>query len=60
MENITQKELVKSWAKMELNSCYGFPPVPVISTYYDENNSLHITEEGRMRIKMFEDLISKY
>ncbi len=60
MKDVTQKELVKSWARMELNSCYGYPPVPVISTYYDENNALQITEEGRKRIKMVEDLISKY
>ena len=60
MKSITQKEWVKSWAKMELNSSYGYPPVPVISTCYDENMRLQITEEGRKRIKMIEDLLNKY
>ena len=43
----TQKEITKAWAKMELNSCYGFPPVPVIPMEYDENKALQITEEGK-------------
>ena len=46
----TQKDLVKSWAKIELNSSYGFPPVPVIPMEYDENKALQITEEGKKNL----------
>jgi hypothetical protein len=48
MEN--QKEITKAWAKMELNSSYGFPPIPVIPMEYDENKALHITEEGKKNL----------
>jgi len=36
----TQKELTKAWVKMELNSSYGFPPIPVVSMVYDENKTI--------------------
>lgn len=45
-----QKDLVKAWAKMELNSSYGFPPVPVIQMEYDKNKALQITEEGKKNL----------
>ena len=46
----TQKDFVKAWAKMELNSCYGYPPVPVIPIEYDENKVLQIAEEGEKNL----------
>lgn len=53
----TQKYLVKAWSKMELNSSYGFPPVPVIPTEYDENKALQITEEGKKNLKVIEEAL---
>jgi hypothetical protein len=48
----TQKEITKAWAKMELNSSYGFPPVSVIPMEYDENKALQITEEGKKNLML--------
>ena len=53
----TQKELTKAWAKMELNSSYGFPPVPVIPMEYDENKALQITKEGNKNLMMIQEAL---
>lgn len=53
----TQKDLVKAWAKMELNSSYGFPPIPVIPMEYDENKVLQITEEGKKNLMMIQEMV---
>lgn len=58
-----QKALVKTWAKIELNSSYGFPPVPVIPMEYDENGVLQITEEGKKNLMVIQkalDMANKY
>ena len=58
MENSrTQKDLVKAWSKMELNSSYGFPPIPVIPMYYDENKALQITEEGKKNLMVIQEAL---
>jgi len=55
---ITQKDLVKAWAKIELNSSYGFPPVPtVISMEYDKNKTLQITEEGKKNLRLIQEAL---
>lgn len=51
----TQKDLVKAWSKMELNSSYGFPPVPVIPMEYDENKAIQITEEGKKNLMLIQE-----
>ena len=53
----TQKDLVKAWAKIELNSSYGFPPVPVIPMEYDENKALQITEEGKKNLMVIQEAL---
>jgi hypothetical protein len=53
----TQKDLVKAWAKMELNSSYGFPPVPNIPMEYDKNKTLQITEEGKKNLMMIQEAL---
>jgi hypothetical protein len=53
----TQKDLVKAWAKMELNSSYGFPPIPVIPMEYDENKALQITEEGKKNLMVIQETL---
>jgi hypothetical protein len=53
-----QKDLEKAWAKMELNSSYGFPPIPVIPMEYDENKALQITEEGRKNLKLIMNVLN--
>lgn len=53
----TQKDLVKAWAKIELNSSYGFPPVPVIPMEYDENKSLQITEDGKKNLMLIQEAL---
>lgn len=53
----TQKDLVKAWAKMELNSSYGFPPVPVIPMEYDENKALQITEEVKKNLMLIQEAL---
>jgi hypothetical protein len=58
MENSkTQKEITKAWAKMELNSSYGFPPVPIIPMVYDENKALQITEEGKKNLMVIQEAL---
>lgn len=52
-----QKDLVKAWAKMELNSSYGFPPIPVIQMEYDENKELQITEEGKKNLMVIQEAL---
>ena len=54
----TQKELVKAWAKMILNSTYGLPPISVISMEYDENKMIQINEEGKRNLKLIQKLIT--
>ena len=56
----SQKELELAWAKMALNTSVGFPPKPVIPTYYDENNKLQITEEGKKRLEIIQKVIDKH
>ena len=53
----TQKDLVKAWAKMELNSSYGFPPVPNIPMEYDKNKILQITKEGKKNLIMIQEAL---
>jgi hypothetical protein len=53
----SQKDLVKAWAKMELNSSYGFPPIPVIPMEYDENKALQITEEGKKNLMLIQEAL---
>jgi len=53
----TQKDFVKSWAKMELNSFYGFPQVPVIPMEYDEKKALQITEEGKKNLMLIKEAL---
>ena len=53
----TQKEMIKAWAKIELNSSYGFPSVPAISMKYDENKALQITEEGKKKLIMIQEAL---
>ena len=53
----TQKDLVKVWAKIELNSSYGFPPVPVIPMEYDKNKALQITEEGKKNLMVIQEAL---
>ena len=53
----TQKDLVKTWVKMELNSSYGFPPIPVIPMEYDENKALQITEEGKKNLMAIQEAL---
>ena len=52
-----QKELTKAWAKMELNSSYDFPPIPVIPMEYDENKALQITEEGKKNLMLIQEAL---
>jgi len=53
----TQKDLVKAWDKIELNSSYGFPPIPVIPMVYDENKALQITEEGKKNLMVIQEAL---
>ena len=52
-----KKDLVKAWAKMELNSSYCFPPVSVVPMGYDENKALQITEEGKKNLMMIQEAL---
>lgn len=56
----TQKDLIKAWTKIELNSSYGFPPDSVISTVYDENKALIITKEGQKNMELIQEVLKKY
>ena len=59
MENTqTQKDITKAWAKMVLNSSYGFPPVPIIPMQYDENKALQITEEGKKNLMLIQEVLN--
>ena len=49
-----QKDIIKAWTKMELNSSYGLPSVPVTTMVYDKNNAFRITEEGRKNLMMIQ------
>ena len=42
---MTQYKLEKAFLKMELNSCYGFPPIPNITMIHDVNEDTKITNE---------------
>ena len=53
----TQRDLVKAWAKIELNSSYGLPPIPNISMEYDENKALQITEEGKKNLMTIQEVL---
>lgn len=53
----TQKDLTKAWSKIELNSSYGFPPVPVIPMEYDENKALQITEIGKKNLMVIQEAL---
>ena len=53
-------DLVKAWAKMELNSSYGFPPVPVIPMEYDKDKVLQITEEGKKNLVLLQKLLKDF
>ena len=58
MENSkTQKEITKAWAKMELNSSYGFPPIPIIPMVYDEDKALQITKEGKKNLMLIQEVL---
>ena len=45
LKNMTQYKLEKAFLKMELNSCYGFPPIPNITMIHDVNEDTKITNE---------------
>ena len=53
----TQIDLLKAWAKFELNSSYGFPPVPVIPMVYDENKEPQITEDGKKNLMLIQEVL---
>lgn len=53
----TQKDLVKAWAKIELNSFYGFPPLPVIPMEYNEKKILQITEKGQKNLIIIQEAL---
>ena len=53
----TQKDLLKAWAKIELNSSYGFPPVPAIPMVYNENKELQITEDGKKNLMLIQEVL---
>lgn len=55
-----QKEFIKAWYKMMINSSFGYPPVPIIGYEYDENKKLKITEEGKKNLKLLQDILKKY
>lgn len=57
MENSqTQKDLVKAWAKIGLNSCY-YPTSFNYFILYNENKSLQIAEEGKNNIKLLQEAL---
>ena len=56
-KKMNQKDLVKEWYKMILNSSYGLPPIPIIPMYYDENKSLQITEDGKKNLMLIQEAI---
>ena len=47
----------KAWAKMMLNSSFGFPPQPIIPMLYDENKRLKITEDGKKNINLIQGVL---
>jgi len=52
-----KKDLVKSWAKMELNSSYGIPVIPMI---YDKNIAYQITEECKKNLNILQDIFKNH
>ena len=56
----TQKDLIVAWAKLEMISCYCFPPIPVIPMEYDNNKALQITKEGKKNLKLIQELVNKF
>ena len=54
------KKIIKSWAKMELNSSYGFPPIPNNPMEYDKNKVLKITEEGKKNLILIQNTIDNF
>lgn len=46
-----QRQLEKAWAKMELNSCYGFPPISTLFVY-DKEKAEKITKSGENYLKI--------
>lgn len=59
MNNKNQKAFERMWAKIELNSAYGFPPVQVISYTLDKNNVPKITKEGMKNLKLIQKILNK-
>ena len=53
----TQKDLLKAWAKIELNSCYDLIPIPVISMEYGEKKVLQITKEGKKKLIVIQEAL---
>lgn len=53
----TQKDLVKTWAKINLNSYYGFPPIPIVPMEYDQHKVLQITEEGKKNLMVIQEAL---
>lgn len=49
--------LSKTWDKIELNSSYGFPPVPYLPMEYDENKSRQITEKGVENLMSIQEML---
>lgn len=51
----SKENLVKAWAKMGLNSCYGLPPIkPIV---FCENKALQITEEGKNKLILIQETL---
>lgn len=54
----TQEDLEKAWAKMEMNSCYGNPPVPKILMSYDKLKAFQITEQSKKILTEIQKIIN--
>ena len=49
----------KRWAKMMLNSSYGFPPKPFISHFYDKDGEQKITSESKKNLELIQKFLNK-
>lgn len=50
-------DVLKAWKKIELNSSFGFPPIPVIPMEYYENKKLKITEDGKKNLILIQEAL---
>lgn len=51
--------ILKIWAKIELNSLYGFPPVSIIPMLYDKNKSNQITINAKNNLELITNYYEK-